>query len=500
MRALRAYLLLSAAGALACCAWLIAAAAEDSSGSGSWSGNRIAALLLGGGVGIATPIALLRLARQHGADSPPFHATFRYWRWVFIAKFCAFLAVLFGSRWEGEYRLAWHLFAVMLIHRAMLCFPSFVARLARAARERRILRAADAVLSNIVVVLVITELALRGLVAVQGGAGWVPGDPDPLGAKLREPCFGWAPNSLGYNDREFERGKPAGRFRVAAIGDSFFVGHVPRPYGVIARTEAISRALEPERDLEVYNFGIVATSPVEYLEILRRDALGFEPDLVLVGFYVGNDVKEVATYAPPTNKRWYVLWNAIEHVRKRLAERAAVAEHGVTDLTRITRQEPEFWLSPDLVPAFQSDAHYIETAARHLDALGPRLDHRHAVQWKTCLAHLDEMKRACDGAGVPMLLVIEPDHVQVSDSIRERIRSRLGVDPAAYDLTYPQRRVSDFCDERGIPAFDLLPAFLAAAALEDPDRFYLKNDNHWSARGNEVAAQALAEWLVGRIP
>ena len=35
-----------------------------------------------------------------------------------------------------------------------------------------------------------------------------------------------------------------------------------------------------------------------------------------------------------------------------------------------------------------------------------------------------------------------------------------------------------------------------AILLGDPDALYLPNDNHWSALGNQLAAQALTEWLA----
>ncbi|MGB3969125.1 MAG: hypothetical protein WBO45_20490, partial [Planctomycetota bacterium] len=50
--------------------------------------------------------------------------------------------------------------------------------------------------------------------------------------------------------------------------------------------------------------------------------------------------------------------------------------------------------------------------------------------------------------------------------------------------------------EQGIPCLDLLPVLLAVPPLADGNRhLYLRNDTHWNARGNAVAARALAPWL-----
>ena len=83
--------------------------------------------------------------------------------------------------------------------------------------------------------------------------------------------------------------KRPGITRIAAIGDSFFVAPVPRPQGVIARVDALLS--EQTRAAEVYNFGILASNIDDYLFLLEEEALSFHPDLVLLGIYVGNDLR-----------------------------------------------------------------------------------------------------------------------------------------------------------------------------------------------------------------
>ena len=120
------------------------------------------------------------------------------------------------------------------------------------------------------------------------------------------------------------RSDPASR-RVAAIGDSFFVAHVPRPQGVIARAEALLAARGAP--VEVYNFGIVASNIDDYRDHARGGgARASDPDLVLLGIYVGNDLR-ISTAKTAFDHHSYAISRALSDIRA-AARRAAARAHG----------------------------------------------------------------------------------------------------------------------------------------------------------------------------
>src|SRR5262249_36166501 len=138
----------------------------------------------------------------------------------------------------------------------------------------------------------------------------------PFTRKLVAPLFGFAPNSQGYNDVEFAREKRSGITRIAAVGDSFFVAQVPRPQGVIARAAQLLTGTGARAEL--YDFGIVASDLDAYQIILEQDALAYHPDLVLLGVYVGNDLR-ISASATALHYGAYALDRAFDDVRRRLA-------------------------------------------------------------------------------------------------------------------------------------------------------------------------------------
>jgi lysophospholipase L1-like esterase len=101
-------------------------------------------------------------------------------------------------------------------------------------------------------------------------------------------------NSAGFRDREFARAKPAGVFRIVAVGDSVTFGQPRKP------DESWPKALErllAERPAgprcEVLNLGVTGYNVLQVAERLRTLGLAYEPDLVLYG-YVLNDPQELS--------------------------------------------------------------------------------------------------------------------------------------------------------------------------------------------------------------
>ncbi len=141
---------------------------------------------------------------------------------------------------------------------------------------------------NIALTLALTELALRTYASWWGVSPLIS---DAMDAYKLKPghvyANGLRGNRLGYPGQDFHYKKDPGRFRLAALGDSFAVGPVV-PYA-----DNYLNLLESELPgAEVYNFGVSGIGPREYVAILRRDVWRYQPDLVLVSLFVGNDITE----------------------------------------------------------------------------------------------------------------------------------------------------------------------------------------------------------------
>ncbi len=127
---------------------------------------------------------------------------------------------------------------------------------------------------------------------------------DPVvGPTLRPGAQGWWTtegrtfvriNSAGLRDREHARAKPPGTFRIAVLGDSYAEAfQVPAEdafWSVAARDLAACPSLAG-KSVEAINFGVSGYGTAQELLTLQRRVWDFDPDLVLLEFTTGNDVR-----------------------------------------------------------------------------------------------------------------------------------------------------------------------------------------------------------------
>ena len=88
---------------------------------------------------------------------------------------------------------------------------------------------------------------------------------------------------------ELLQGKAEGaRHRLLILGDSFMV-----KYSLLG--ELLGEELEAH-DVAVFNAAISGSGPFEYLAELKAHVETFKPDVVLLSYYVGNDLTNVQNH------------------------------------------------------------------------------------------------------------------------------------------------------------------------------------------------------------
>jgi hypothetical protein len=334
-----------------------------------------------------------------------------------------------------------------------------------------------------------------------------------------KPWYNHWSNAFGFNDEEFLEPKPAGRLRILAIGDSFTFAPVPYPRGVMTLTEAGLRARCGGRDLDLLNMGLMGAGPPEYRIMAVLGMPRFAPDLVLANFFVGNDGPDLHRYVHDRSPferalRHSYLWTLGKNlVRARgglrelgLAARVTTAPRGTPVAPGGTLVQGTHELAADdpaVIGPMLTDAAYQEVLGSDLGRLyRPQDELTLRAAWGPTLAELDAMQRTVRGAGRRLALAILPSVLQVDTALRNATVARVatslrygGLSSAEIDPDLPNALLRTFAQSRAIPLVDLTPAFVAAHA-GDPTPLYKQNDNHWTPRGNWVAAEALIAFLV----
>ena len=106
-------------------------------------------------------------------------------------------------------------------------------------------------------------------------------------------------NSLGFRDRDYLIPKSVNKYRIVVLGDSFTWG-----LGV-DENDTIPKLLESDlqefsSNIEVINCGIEGTNTVQQLNIFKQRAIKYDPDLVLLIYYL-NDID----FIPKLANRYY---------------------------------------------------------------------------------------------------------------------------------------------------------------------------------------------------
>lgn len=338
-------------------------------------------------------------------------------------------------------------------------------------------------------------------------------DPD-LGFRVRSHVgYGnHTTNEFGFNDRDYEHERRPGTFRVLVIGDSFnwTFGPDGNYAGVLER---LLGARFPACGVEVVNAGYPQMHTGQQLALLRKFGMQYHPDLVVLGFFVGNDfydadpdrlrivVGGVTTDVRPGRDFYRVVFGQPLVPKSRLL---LFVRERWNELSRVGEAErKQFAAPPDVERVLGVDAPprerararpttsgaYFQWLARRMDFARRSQAARFARNEAYVRDSLREMRDLLAAEGIPFVLAAYPDAVQVVPEIRDALLARTGRAADDYEWTRAQRLLAAYAADLGVPFVDLLPGFVAAR--ERGWNLYLVNDSHWSAAGNVLAAELL---------
>ena len=288
--------------------------------------------------------------------------------------------------------------------------------------------------------------------------------------------------------------KSPGAFRILGLGDSFAVNdyHLQKNYHNFLAA-ALKAGGYPHT--EVLNAGVPGTGPGYYWHILEKHGETWKPDLVLVGFFVGNDFGEmefmllrgpfIKESGDPI-KRWVAylqfhnLWvyKAIKGQWTLFSEKRRKGQE-----KKETGGAPEGLFSRQAHLNVEKHRMWIFEKSRRAD-----LD----SLWRENADLLLKFKEWCAQRKAPLVIVLFPDEFQVDGDLRREIYQTYHLTADDVDLAYPNRLVGDYCRRHGIFCLDLLPSFQEQGAARI---LYKLRDTHWNEAGNRLAGELIFNFL-----
>lgn len=334
-------------------------------------------------------------------------------------------------------------------------------------------------------------------------------DPD-LGFKIRPYANG--NNQFGFNDRDYPLQKEPGKYRILILSDSFnWAGGKEGNY--TALLEQKFAQYYQNSQVEVINAGYPGTHTGEQLALLKKYALQYHPDLVVLGFFVGNDFID----AKPNRKRIIVNDIYIDIDKRKELKLFGYPIINQSRLLLFVKQKYKVFqeaqkaqkqsISPDQVqfvmnpaepeksPGILSLETFLATEKTRLDFC-KRQDLQKGVgndNINYILQSIDEMNRLLKQQNTQFIVAIYPDEFQVNPNLLNQIKEKHELNLSKYDPNCMQNILIPHLQSQQISYIDFRPRFQA----EQKQRpLYLLQEPHWNSAGNQLAAEILFENLI----
>jgi len=393
---------------------------------------------------------------------------------------------------------------------------------------RRALLNATVVVAALVVGLCIAEIALRLI-----GFSYPPfHQPDSItGLSLRPNTSGWyrkegqayvATNSQGLRDRERPIAKPPGTYRVAILGDSMSEAlqvDVERTFWRLLEQRLEACGFRSAKHIDVINLGVSGFGTGQALRILQTRGLAYQPDLVILAFFPGNDVRNNSRELEPDKMRPFYVLDAAGGLRlddtfarsTEFRRRTGRLRRAGKSLSRYLRTLQLIYYVKDLrdMKREQADAAATPAAgapapARPVGEVGlddqifrdPQ-DQKWQDAWRLTERLILELKQTAASARAEFAVVIMSIGIQVHPDkvVREAFARRLGVE----DLSYPERRLVQFGERTNTRVISLVPDLQRHAERNNVYLHGFTNTSLGSGHLNEAGHAADAEIIGTRL-
>ena len=299
----------------------------------------------------------------------------------------------------------------------------------------------------------------------------------------------------GYlNKKSFSKSEAS--FRILGLGDSFArnLTWTKQNYHDLLEQDFVNAG---EKNIEIVNAGMEHTGPGYYWHILNKYGDSFKPNLVLVGFFIGNDFEEmdfsyaslgpygIIDYVNPGEKIWRFLrfsnWWLYQFVRKQII----IFNENRTRYAEVKQNTVK------KEATFSNKIFYdIQRMRMWIFEKGEQ-DHLKRNFYRNSQVLLN-FKKWCEARNVGLVIALFPDQLQVDTQLMKKIIEIYGLAPNSIELSFPNQLMSNFLQQNHIHCLDMLPEFQKQGRSTE---LYRINDTHWNEAGNKLAAELIFSFL-----
>lgn len=318
-------------------------------------------------------------------------------------------------------------------------------------------------------------------------------------------------NREGLRDVEHQYSKPAGVMRILVLGDSFVEAmHVPLAATFPRLLEQQLNRSGASRRIEVIAAGVSGYGTASEVLYFEREGRRYQPDVVLLAFYPGNDVKNNSPTLEDTLRPVYGADGSLEKVigetprRQETGWRRWLGRSAAYHYFRqvLLLRHPEIAMGLARHGVLRDDALRVKPERDGIPVdygvYAATLEPAWQDAWQRTDGLLGRLQREVTASGARLAVAVISTRDQVYpkwwDEVVAQHPQMRGRD---WDLDAPQRHVETWCSEHDVPCVELTPAFRAMAA-RGGEALHFHHDGHWSSAGHQLAADVLTEFFKQR--
>lgn len=299
-------------------------------------------------------------------------------------------------------------------------------------------------------------------------------------------------NDEGFRDVNHEVEKQ-GKFRILFLGDSFTEAiQVP-----IEKTsfkileEQLNQTYE---NIEVLSLGVSSFGTDQELLSLKCYGLKYKPDIVILNFFSGNDIKnnyfDKSMFNPEfslnSENKLELDYTYKEDVEKRIQKRKTlsvwsflvfVKDHShlarfINEKTNIIKHKKRREQQANSNVLFYNEYTNDWNSA-----------------WELTKVLIKEVQRVSKESDADFLLVNIPVPVQIAEEESSML------DSSRYNINKPNELLSEFVNSEDMYYLDLLPIFNEKIKTTGK-KVSWEHDSHWNEYGNEIAAESIHDYIM----
>jgi len=318
-------------------------------------------------------------------------------------------------------------------------------------------------------------------------------------------------NSDGWRDREHSKVKPKNVVRIAILGDSFTEAlhvAVENTFWSILQAKLNDCKAFGDKKVEVINFGVGGFGTDQELLTLRHWVWDYAPDIVLLAFYTGNDIRnnskilepyKLKPFFVPQGEKLELDNSFINHPNYKW--KTGLFWSGLRYLYRYSRTVQLVTKLWDLYVSFKlndNNGNQLQFDYLYHTIFLPPITPDWEQAWKITEDLIVQMRKEVEGKNARFILVTLSNDIQVHPDaeVRRKFLEELDI----LDLYYPERRIKKFAEKEDIELLLLAPVFQKYTEKNNTYLHGFTNSvsqgfGHWNINGHRLAGEIIAKYF-----